>query len=110
MIYRWAMIIGILFGICSCTNQHKDFYAFDNIEAYKGQSVSDLFDSNGAPNRINNLSNGSVEWIYYTNYRPVGGVEIISFDEPNSQNNTVNCTVRVIILNNIVQNIYSNCE
>ena len=109
MIYRWAMIIGILLGICSCSKQHKVFYAFDNIEAYQGQSISDLFDSNGAPNIVKKLSNNKIMWIYYTNYRPVGGGELISYDEPTNLNNTTTCAVRVILNNNEVEQVLSNC-
>ena len=110
MIYKWAMILGIILGVCSCSvAKEKYSYQIQGIEAYKGQDVSDLLDINGAPNAVKNLSNGNLMWIYYTNYRPVGGGELITYTEPNNQSTGTNCIVKVIISNNTVMQVMSNC-
>ena len=68
MRYWWAMLAA--------------YYPLQGISTYKGQSVAELWDDNGAPNIVKNMDDGAVMWVYYTNYRPVGGGEIISYDNP----------------------------
>lgn len=114
MIYKILAILGVIIGLIGCrTNNfsNQDFaYQIQGITAYKGQDVSSLFDSNGAPNIVKRLSNNKIMWIYYTNYRPVGGGELISYDEPTNLNNTTTCAVRVILNNNEVEQVLSNCS
>ena len=114
MIYKWAMLIGMLLGMCAC--QWKNItgsdriYEIQGIQTYRGQDVSQLFNYNGAPNSVKRLKNGKVMWIYYTNYRPVGGGEIISFNEPTASQIAASCVVKVILYNNVVENVISNCN
>lgn len=114
MIYKWAMLIGMLLGMCAC--QWKNItgsdrmYKIQGIQTYRGQDVSQLFNYNGAPNSVKRLKNGKVMWIYYTNYRPVGEGEIISFNEPTASQIATSCVVKVIIYNNVVENVISNCN
>ena len=95
MIYKWAVILGAILGICGCARDDIDnrsfAYQIEGINAYRGQDVSSLFDANGAPNAVKRLGNDQVMWVYYTNYRPVGGGELISYDNPsaNSQATTI---------------------
>ena len=56
MIYKWAMLIGMLLGMCAC--QWKNItgsdriYEIQGIQTYRGQDVSQLFNYNGAPNSV----------------------------------------------------------
>ena len=113
MIYKLALIIGMILGMCGCQweniTKEKYSYQIQGIQTYKGQDVSDLLDINGAPNAVKNLDNGDLMWIYYTNYRPVGGGELITYDVPSSQQIGTNCVVKVIISNDIVTQVISNC-
>ena len=114
MIYKWAMLIGALGGLCSCAGDdidNKNFnYQIQGINAYRGQDVASLFDANGAPNAIKKLNNNRVMWVYYTNYRPVGGGELISYDNPSANSQATTCAVRVILEDNEVQQIFTNCS
>ena len=87
MRYWWAMLAGAVLGMSGCqweqvTDRRTAYYPLQGISTYKGQSVAELWDDNGAPNIVKNMDDGAVMWVYYTNYRPVGGGEIISFDNP----------------------------
>ncbi|MBR5154393.1 MAG: hypothetical protein IKW58_01565 [Alphaproteobacteria bacterium] len=114
MIYKWAMIVGAILGLCSCQWENitdkRYVYQIQGIEAYKGQSLSSLFNNNGAPNVVKNLDDGGVIWIYYTNYRPVGGGEIISYNMDTYQPSSTNCVVKIVIYNEIVEEVNSNCN
>lgn len=114
MKYKWAIIVGAILGMCSCTNenpQKKSFtYQIQGIDAYRGQSVASLFDANGAPNKVNKLGNNREAWIYYTNYRPLGGGELISFNNQSLGNNSTGCTVEVILENAVVQQVFTDCK
>ena len=94
MKYKIVFIIGAILGMLSCKNTNNPntnySYQIQGITAYKGQNVSSLFNDNGAPNDIKQLDNNKIVWIYYTNYRPVGGVELISYDQPQNINNATN--------------------
>lgn len=85
MRYWWAMLAGAVLGMSGCqweqvTDRRTAYYPLQGISTYKGQSVAELWEDNGAPNIVKNLDDGAVMWVYYTNYRPVGGGEIISYD------------------------------
>lgn len=87
MRYWWAMLAGAVLGMSGCqweqvTDRRMAYYPLQGISTYKGQSVAELWEDNGAPNIVKNLDDGAVMWVYYTNYRPVGGGEIISYDNP----------------------------
>ena len=87
MRYWWAMLVGAVLGMSGCqweqaTDRRTAYYPLQGISTYKGQSVAELWDDNGAPNIVKNMDDGAVMWVYYTNYRPVGGGEIISYDNP----------------------------
>ena len=87
MRYWWAMLAGAVLGMSGCqweqvTDRRTVYYPLQGISTYKGQSVAELWDDNGAPNIVKNMDDGAVMWVYYTNYRPVGGGEIISYDNP----------------------------
>lgn len=87
MRYWWAMLAGAVLGMSGCqweqvTDRRTAYYPLQGISTYKGQSVAELWEDNGAPNIVKNLDDGAVMWVYYTNYRPVGGGEIISYDNP----------------------------
>ena len=114
MRYKIGFIIGAILGMCSCRNANYPntnySYQIQGITAYKGQNVSSLFDDNGAPNDIKQLNNNKIMWIYYTNYRPVGGGELISYDQPQNINNTTNCVVKVILDENMVEQVFTNCS
>lgn len=112
--YWWTILVGALFALASCaweeTTDIRATYPIQGITAYRGQSVSSLYDDNGAPNTVNTLEDGRVVWTYYTNYRPVGGGELISYDQPltNQAGNT--CRVQVFIRNDVVQQVLSDCS
>lgn len=87
MRYWWAMLAGAVLGMSGCqweqvTDRRTAYYPLQGISTYKGQSVAELWDDNGAPNIVKNMDDGAVMWVYYTNYRPTGGGEIISYDNP----------------------------
>ena len=87
MRYWWAMLAGAVLGMGGCqweqvTDRRTAYYPLQGISTYKGQSVAELWDDNGAPNIVKNMDDGAVMWVYYTNYRPAGGGEIISYDNP----------------------------
>ena len=87
MRYWWAMLAGAVLGMSGCqweqvTDRRTAYYPLQGISTYKGQSVAERWDDNGAPNIVKNMDDGAVMWVYYTNYRPVGGGEIISYDNP----------------------------
>lgn len=87
MRYWWAMLAGAVLGMSGCqweqvTDRRTAYYPLQGISTYKGQSVAELWEDSGAPNIVKNLDDGAVMWVYYTNYRPVGGGEIISYDNP----------------------------
>ena len=114
MVYKIALIVGIILGISGCQwesiTKENYSYQIQGIETYKGQEVAELLNINGAPNAIKKFNNGEVLWIYYTNYRPVGGGELISFNEPTQQQIGTSCVVKIIIFKGIVQQVISNCE
>jgi hypothetical protein len=86
-------------------------YQIQGISAYKGQNAADLFNNNGAPNQVKQIGNNAVIWIYDTNYQPVGGGELISFNVPNNPApNATNCQVKIVLVNNLVQQVISNCQ
>lgn len=113
--YIAAALLGAVLGVggCECltcgNSSGRTYYPTQGINAYQGQSVSSLFNANGAPNRVENLADGDVMWIYYTNYRPVGGGELISYDNPPVAQNGTTCTVKVTLHNDVVKNVVSNC-
>jgi len=112
--HKIFLVLGIIFGICSCSSDDISngsySYQIQGITAYKGQDVSSLFDANGAPNAVKRLDNDKIMWVYYTNYRPVGGGEIISYDEPTNLNNATTCVVRVILSDDEVDQVFTNCS
>lgn len=114
MIYKLVIIGGCLIGLCCCTKDDLDSksfqYQIQGITAFRGQDVASLFDANGAPNAVKKLDNGQVMWVYYTNYRPIGGGEIISYDNPSYNSETTSCMVRVILENDVVEQIFTNCS
>lgn len=82
MRYWWAMLAGAVLGMSGCqweqvTDRRTAYYPLQGISTYKGQSVAELWDDNGAPNIVKNMDDGAVMWVYYTNYRPARGGEII---------------------------------
>ncbi|MBQ2883568.1 MAG: hypothetical protein IJE43_07355 [Alphaproteobacteria bacterium] len=114
MIHKWAVILGAILGICGCARDDIDnrsfAYQIQGINAYRGQDVSSLFDANGAPNAVKRLGNDQVMWVYYTNYRPVGGGEMISYDNPPMGKTGTSCMVRVVLEDDVVQQVFTNCS
>ncbi|MBE6463006.1 MAG: hypothetical protein E7005_04520 [Alphaproteobacteria bacterium] len=114
MIYKLVLVFAMFLSIMGCTRDDIDrktfSYQIQGINAYRGQDVSDLFDANGAPNAIKRLDDNRIMWVYYTNYRPVGGGELISYDNPPQSKIATACMVRVILEDNIVQQIFTNCS
>lgn len=110
--YWWVILAGAIFGLSGCQqeNSFAGSYQIQGISAHKGQTVSSLYDANGAPNVVRNLDNGSVVWIYYTNYQTVGGSELISYNQPTNANGGTNCSVQVILTNDLVEQVISNCQ
>lgn len=112
--YWWAIMVGAIFGLCSCqwseTTEAAAIYPIQGITAYQGQNVSELFDANGAPNSVQNMPNGSIVWTYYTNYQPIGGGELISYNIPQNNNSSTNCVVKVQLNNDVVSSVSSNCQ
>jgi len=112
--YCWILLIGAVFALNGCewqkTTDLRVTYPTQGISAYEGQTVSSLFNDNGAPNTVQNMPDGSVIWTYYTNYQPVGGGELISYDMPTNAQAQNTCTVQVTIQNDtVVQVIENNC-
>ena len=111
MIYKWAMIVGIVLGMMGCAHDDKNYaYQIQGINAYRGQDIESLFNENGAPNAIKKLGDDQIMWIYYTNYRPVGGGELISYDNPPPNNASTSCMVRIILKDNNVYKVFTNCS
>ena len=114
MVYKLAIACSCLIGLCSCAKDDIDSksfqYQIQGITAFRGQDVASLFDANGAPNAVKKLDNGQVMWVYYTNYRPIGGGELISYDNPSSNGGATSCMVRVILEDDIVEQIFTNCS
>lgn len=114
MVYKWAMIVVAICGICGCAQDDisKKTYAYQiqGITAYRGQDVANLFDANGAPNAVKKLDNGQTMWVYYTNYRPIGGGELISYNMPSVVSGATSCVVRVILEDDVVQQVFTNCQ
>ena len=114
MKYWWAILVGALFALTSCAWEEitdiRATYPIQGITAYRGQSVSSLYDDNGAPNTVNTLADGRIIWTYYTNYRPVGGGELISYDQPTANQVGNTCRVQVFIQNDTVQQVLSDCS
>ena len=81
--YIAAALLGAVLAVSGCecltcgNGARRAYYPVQGVNAYKGQSVTALFNTNGAPNTVKNLANGDIMWTYYTNYRPVGGGEMI---------------------------------
>ena len=111
--YWWVVLVGALFTLSGCQwtgmTDTEQTYTIQGITAYQGQDVDSLFNTNGAPNTIQNLPDGSVVWIYDTNYRPIGNSELISYDVPNSNQTGTSCSVQVTLLNGLVTQVNSDC-
>ena len=114
--YIASALLGAVLAVscCECltcgNGARRAYYPVQGVNAYKGQSVTALFNTNGAPNTVKNLANGDIMWTYYTNYRPVGGGEMISYNNPPAGQAGTTCTVNVTISNDIVSNVQSvNC-
>ena len=112
--YWWVILVSALFALGSCawkeTSDIHAVYPIQGITAYQGQDVTSLLDDNGAPNTIQNLPDGKIAWIYYTNFRPVGGGELISYDNPSPQQAQTTCMVKVILYEDAVEQVISNCQ
>ena len=114
MKYWWVVLIGALFALSGCqwmnSTEREETYTIEGITAYQGQDVDSVFNLNGAPNKIQNLADGSVMWIYDTNYRPIGNSEMISYDTSTDDSNSTSCAVEVILLNGVVTQVNSDCQ
>ena len=112
--YWWVVLISAIFALGSCSwkaaTEWNTSYPIEGITAYKGQDAASVLNDNGAPNSVQNLPNGRIMWIYYTNFRPVGGVELISFDQPTPEQLQTTCAVKVIFNNDNVEQVISNCQ
>ncbi|MBP5698760.1 MAG: hypothetical protein J6W96_04475 [Alphaproteobacteria bacterium] len=112
--YWWIVLVGAIFALSGCEWEEvtdiRATYPIQNITAYRGQSISSLFDDNGAPNTVDNLEDGRIVWTYYTNYQPVGGGELISYSQPTNMQQGTACSVKVIIYNETVEQVISNCD
>lgn len=105
----WALVF--ILGACHWNDDSKNaYYQLNGIAVYKGQSISDLWLANGAPNVIKNLDDGVVMWIYYTNFQSVGGGEMISYNIPYPSSSAIKCSVKVLLRNEKVISAYSNCN
>lgn len=106
--------VAILFlGACQWSqiaDRQITYYPIQGISVYKGQSVANLWEANGAPNVVKNLDDGTVMWVYYTNYRPIGGGEMISYDMPSPNNASTACSAKVLLRNDKVVAAYSDCD
>jgi len=112
--YWWIVLVGAVFALSGCewqrTTDMQETFSVQGISAYEGQTVSSLFNDNGAPNKVQNMPDGSVIWTYYTNYQPVGGGELISYNIPTTLEAQTTCMVQVVIQNEtVVQVIENNC-
>lgn len=110
--YWWIVLVGAIFALSGCewertTDMHA-IYTVQGISAYEGQTVSSLFNDNGAPNKVQNMPDGSIIWTYYTNYQPVGGGELISYDMPTDAQAQTTCTVQITIENGMVTQVMEN--
>lgn len=112
--YWWVVLVSAVFAMSGCqweeTSKTQATYPILGITAYQGQDVDALFEANGAPNTIQNLADGSVMWIYYTNYRPIGESELISYNIPNDNSSETSCSVKVILSNGLVTQVISDCQ
>lgn len=112
MRYWIALLAGAVLGIggCECLTcgggRAASVYPVQGINAYKGQSVTALFETNGAPNQVQTLADGSTVWTYYTTYRPAGNGEVIAYN--NTASGTT-CVVKTVIRSDVVTNVQSNC-
>lgn len=112
MKYWIALLIGAVLGIggCECLTcgggKTATVYPVQGINAYKGQSVTALFETNGAPNQVQKLSDGSTVWTYYTTYLPLGMGEVISY---NNTSAGITCSVKTVIKNDMVTEVQSTC-
>jgi hypothetical protein len=110
--YWWIVLVGALFALSGCewerTTEIQTTYPIEGMSVYQGQTVSSLFNDNGAPNKVQNMPDGSIVWTYYTNYQPVGGGELISYDMPTGAQAQTTCTVQVIIVNGMVSQVMQN--
>ena len=86
------------------------YYPIQGLSGYKGQSVANLWEANGAPNVVKNLDDGVVLWIYYTNFQSVGGGEMISYNIPYSNSSATTCSVKVFLRYDLVSAAYSDCD
>ncbi len=109
--YIFAALLGAVLAVsgCECLTcgnmSRRAYLQTQGITAYQGQSMTSLFNTNGAPNTVQNLANGDVVWIYYTNYRPLGGGELISYNNPPAGTAGSTCTVKVTLHNDVVSNV-----
>lgn len=116
MRYWWAVLIGAAFGLNGCalkqTTDTQATYQIQGINAYKGQSANSLYADNGAPNVVQNIdNNGTVMWIYYTNYRQLSnGSEVITYNTLQADDGATTCAVKVILYQGSVQQIMSDCQ
>lgn len=112
MKYWIALIVGAILGMSGCDcltcrgRAATPTYPTQGVNAYQGQSMTSLFETNGAPNQVQKFADGSVMWIYYTNYQSAGQGEIISFN--NAATGTT-CAVKVMLQNETVTDVSSNC-
>lgn len=112
MRYWIALLVGAALGISGCEcltcsgRRAAPTYPQQGINAYRGQSMTSLFETNGAPNQVQKLADGGVMWIYYTNYQSAGKGEIISY---NNASSGTTCTVKIVLRNDMVDNVISNC-
>lgn len=108
-----AFISVLVLGACQweqITDREITYYPIQGISVYKGQSVANLWETNGAPNVVKNLDDGTVMWVYYTNFQPVGGGEMISYNTPAPNSTATTCSVKVLLRNDKVAAAYSDCD
>lgn len=92
------------------TDRQAAYYPIQGISVYKGQSVANLWDANGAPNVLKNLDDDTVMWVYYTNFQQVGGGEMISYNTPSTNSAATSCSAKILLRNDRVVAAYSDCK
>lgn len=86
------------------------YYPIQGISVYKGQSVANLWEANGAPNVVKNLDDDTVMWVYYTNFQQIGGGEMISYNTPSANSSATSCSAKILLRKDRVVAAYSNCH
>lgn len=110
--YVAAVVFGAVLALmgCDCLTcggraRRGPEYPVMPINAYSGQSKTALFNANGAPNQVETLGGNEEMWVYYTNYRPSGTGEMISYNTPSAGTSGMTCMVKVRLKDGYVTSV-----